>query len=385
MTLAEQLNELTRGIEVGAMPDVGRVVAEGVRRRRTRNRRRVVVATVAAVVLGLCVALSSTRRPTTVTPAHTDRLPVGTVQLRTAASMDVATPTDAVAAGGSLWVVGGGAGVLTEVDPARNVVTRQVRLPHPGSRVVATADALWVTSTADNVVMKVDRSSLKVTRIVSSAPAVRLDRPSGIAVLGSQVWVTNYGSSPSTAVAIDDHSATVSRVVVLPGSRAAGPVPNTLDRPVLWFLIGSPGALVRVDAQTGHLVGAPGPAGPPSCGQGQLAYQWMVWSSGDDPACTTTTREVDTTFSGDDRTYAPGLALNSVVGAGGQLWASDHDNTIYRLDRDTGSATVALRLGGPVTTNRMVSADDAVWVLREQANQLVRLAPFLTTSRSGSR
>jgi hypothetical protein len=109
----------------------------------------------------------------------------------------------------------------------------------------------------------------------------------------------------------------------------------------------------------------------------QLAYRRVVWSSGDDPACTTTTQEVDTTGSGDDHTYAPGLGLNSVVGAGGQLWGSDRSNTIYRLDRDTGAATPTMTLPGPVTTNRMVSDNEAVWVLRDNTNQLVKLEPFM--------
>lgn len=382
MTLAEQLNELTRDIEAGAMPDAGQVAAEGARRRRTRNRRRVVVVAVAAMVLGVCVAVSSTSRPTAVTPAHTGRPGVGTVQLRTTATLDVSSPTDAVAAGRSLWVVGR---ALAEVEPTRDTVIRQVALPHPGSRVVATSDALWVVSTDDNVVMKVARSSLTVTGTIATGPSARLDHPTGLAVVGTQVWVTNYGSNPSTAVAIDERSATVSRVVTLPGTRAAGPVANTLDRPVLWFLIGSTGRLVQVDAETGHLLDPQAPAGEPTCGQLQLAYQRMVWSSGDEPACTTTTQEVDTTGSGDDHTYAPGLALNSVVGAAGQVWASDHDNNVYRIDRDTGAATLAVRLDGPVTTNRMVTADDAVWVLREQTNQLVKLTPFLAPSPSGNR
>lgn len=385
MSLAEQLKELTRDIEVDAMPDAEQVVAEGVRRRRSRNRRRVVAGAVAAVTLGVCVALSSTSRPAAVAPAHTDRPSVASEQLRTVATVDVDAPTDAVAAGGFLWVVGGGSGVLAQVDPVRSTVVRQVALPHPGSRVAATADALWVVSSADNVVMKVDRSTLTVARTVSSGPSAQFDHPGGVTVLGTQVWVTNYGSDPSTAVAIDDETAAVSRVVILPGTRASGPVPTTFYGPVLWFLIGSRDALVRVDAQTGRLIDHPGPGESPSCGEGQLAYQQMVWSSGADPACKATTREVDATFSGDDRTYAPGLALNSVVGAGGQLWASDHANTVYRLDRETGAASVAVRLNGPLTTNRMVSADDAIWLLREQTNQLVKLTPFLAASPSGKR
>jgi streptogramin lyase len=201
--------------------------------------------------------------------------------------------------------------------------------------------------------------------------------------VGNQVWVTNYGSNPSTAVAIDDRSALVSRVVTLPGTRAAGPVVDPNDRTSLWFSVGSPGVLVEVSALTGRLANQPGPGA--QCGQVQLAYMSLVWSSGDDPACATTTREIDTTGAGYNHTYAPGLTLNSVVGAGGQLWASDHSNTIYRVDRDTGAATPTLTLQGPVTTNRMLTVDDAVWVMRDGTNQLVKLEPFMSRPASTNR
>lgn len=379
MTLADQLNHLAQNIDVGGLPDVEQIASQGGSRRRTRTRRRVFVSLVAAVVLGACAVLSSTTRPSALTPVHTDRPAVGTVELRTAATVGMSSPTDAVAASGSLWVVGD-SGVLAEVDPARNTVTRAVTLPHPGSRVVATDGSLWVLSSADNVVMQVDRASLSLSRTVSSRPGAALDDPRGIAVVGNLVWVVNYGSSPSTAVGIDDRYGTVTHVTTLPGSRATGPVPNTLDRPVLWILIGSTGALVRVDAENGDLLDRPLAGGSATCGQGQLAYQWMVWSSGDDPGCAVMTREVDVTGSGEDHTYAPGLALGSVVGAGGQLWASDHEHTIYRIDRDSGAATPAVQLGGPVTRNRLVAGAGGVWVLREQDNQVVKLTPFMVAA-----
>lgn len=372
MTLADQLNSLLQDVDAASLLDAEDLVRVGKRRRRTR--RRIVVSSVAVLILGVG-ALTTVDRPTALTPAHTKHPAVGTVELRTAATLDLSNPTDAVAAGGSLWVVGGNTRILAQVDPVQMAVTRQATLPHPATRVAATADSLWVASTPDNVVMKVDRSSLKVTHIVSSGPAAALDQPRDLTVVGTHVWVTNYGSNPSTAVAIDDRSGTVSKVVTLPGIRATGPVMDPNDLRYLWFSVGSPGALVEISAETGRLANQPGPGG--RCGQVQLAYRRLVWSSGDDPACTATTQEVDATGSGDDHTYAPGLALNSVVGAGGQLWGSDRSNTIYRLDRDTGAATPSMTLPGPVTTNRMVGGDDAIWVLRDNTNQLVKLEPFM--------
>jgi streptogramin lyase len=379
MTRADQLNSLVQDIDAASLPDADDIVRVGHRR---RSRRRIVVAAVAALILGVG-ALATVDRPTALTPARHEHPAVDTIELRTAATLDVDNPTDAVAARGSLWVVGGNTRILAEVNPAQNTVTRQVTLPHPATRVAATDDSLWVASGPDNVVMKVDRSSLRVTNVLSSGPSVVLDQPGGITVVGNQVWVTNYGSNPSTAVAIDDRSALVSRVVTLPGTRAAGPVVDPNDRTSLWFSVGSPGVLVEVSALTGRLANQPGPGA--QCGQVQLAYMSLVWSSGDDPACATTTREIDTTGAGYDHTYAPGLTLTSVVGAGGQLWASDHSNTIYRVDRDTGAATPTLTLQGPVTTNRMLTVDDAVWVMRDGTNQLVKLEPFMSRPASTNR
>jgi hypothetical protein len=347
-------------------------------RRPSRASGLLVAAATVVAVLVAGAALTGQHRRSALTPAHTRNSPAP-VELRKVAALGLPNPTNGVAAGQSLWVVGGDSRVLAEIDPARATIVREVRLPHAADDVAVTPDHVWVASTEDNLVMKIDRASLRVTETLRSTAAARLGQPVAIEAFGDRVWVTNHGLDPSTSVELDDVSGNVTRVLTLPGTRATGPVPmSTPDGDYLWFLVESTGLLARFSARTGHIDRDAGSGGGPlRCGDGQLAYGHLIWSSGADPTCLNPALDVDVTGWFGSRTFGPALGLDSVVGAGGQLWASDHARTLYRIDEGTGATMTSLVLDRPSTTNRLVGAGDAVWVLRGRANQLVKLEPFV--------
>jgi hypothetical protein len=376
MTLSDQLNRLTEDIEAVSLPDVEDIVQAGIRRRR----RRTGLGALAMVVLVLAVAaaLTSMNRTAPPTPARTSHGPA-TMGLRTVATLELPNPTHGVAVDGVLWVVGGDTGTLGQVDPIRNVVTRQVHLPHSADFVAAMpgSSSLWVASTSDDLLMRIDRASLAVTQTLGSTPRAYFDEPVGILAAGGGIWVTNRGSNPSTAVEINDESGAVMRVVTLPGTNASGPVPVQVDQTYLWFLIGSAHHIYSVgmheqDRYAGNYTD------DIACGQGQVVYGRAIYTNGDEPTCQGPAKRIDELGYGPAELYGSGLSLDSVAGAAGQGWASDHSKTLYAIDPITSEATPAATLDQPSTVNQLVGTREAIWVLRGRTNQLIKLEPFMT-------
>lgn len=376
MTLSDQLNRLTEDIEAVSLPDVEDIVQAGIRRRR----RRTGLGALAMVVLVLAVAAAVTRMNETAppTPARTPYGPA-TMGLRTVATLDLPNPTHGVAVDGVLWVVGGDTGALAQVDPARNVIKRQVQLPHSADFVAAMpgSSSLWVASTSDDLVMRIDRASLAVTQTLRSTPRARLDEPVGILAVDEGIWVTNRGSNPSTAVEINDESGAVMRVVTLPGTDATGPVPMHIDQTYLWFLIGSEHHIYSVGVHVQDQFAGNYTDGI-ACGQGQIVYGRAIYTNGDDPTCQGPAKRIDELGYGPAEVYGSGLSLDSVAGAAGQGWASDHSKTLYAIDPITSEATPAATLDRPSPVNQLVGTAEAMWVLRGPTNQLIKLEPFTT-------
>jgi hypothetical protein len=379
MTLADQLNRLTEDIETSRLPDVDDIRRAGARRRARRTRAAVLVATVLVLVLAVGAALTAVHRPAPPTPARTPDGAAAALRLRLAAVVELPNPTNAVVADGSLWVVGGDTGVLAEVDPVRNTIKRQVRLPHPADSVAAMpgSTALWVASTSDDLVMRVDRGSLRVTATLRSTPSAPLDQPVGIIAVDDGIWLTNHGSTPSTAVKLNERSGAVMRVVTLPGTAATGPIPVRIDQTYLWFLIGSPPQIFIVGT-TGQDRLSGTFSGEIACGQGQTIYGRPVYTDGTDPACHGPAKRVDELGYSPAEIFGSGLSLDSVAAAAGQAWASDHSRRLYLVDVNTLQATPAATLERPSTMNRLVSTGQAIWVLRGRTNQLVKLEPSMT-------
>jgi DNA-binding beta-propeller fold protein YncE len=127
-------------------------------------------------------------------------------------------PNDVAFAGGSLWVVVGGEGVVAQVDPATNAVT--ARVPVPGAaRIAALGSEVYVTD--GEGVTVIDPQTASVTRRFTLEGPV-----DAIASLDGNLWVGGTaGKSPFVHV-VDPASGEVVQSVHLPegpSALAAGP------------------------------------------------------------------------------------------------------------------------------------------------------------------
>jgi hypothetical protein len=65
--------------------------------------------------------------------------------------------------------------------------------------------------------------------------------------------------------------------------------------------------------------------------------------------------------------------MSTFADFGSEVWASDRDHTLYRVDVASGTLTPAVSLPGGAASNRLTSAFGSLWVLRPELNQLVRI------------
>jgi DNA-binding beta-propeller fold protein YncE len=87
--------------------------------------------------------------------------------------------------GRTAWVATAADQALRRIDTRTRRVNKRIELPHAPDQAVVGADAVWVTSSEDDTVMRVDAASGEVEMIPVG------NGPSGIAFDEDRVWVAN--------------------------------------------------------------------------------------------------------------------------------------------------------------------------------------------------
>lgn len=101
-----------------------------------------------------------------------------------------------------------GGGTVSRIDPARNRVTRSLRVGRSACTLAVGANAVWTVRYRANELVRVDPKTWRVRRLrVGKAPVDVL------AAAGS-VWVTNWGDR--TLARIDPRKPQITAVVALP-------------------------------------------------------------------------------------------------------------------------------------------------------------------------
>ncbi len=288
---------------------------------------------------------------------------------RVVATLDVTSPNQAVITQTRLWLLGGPSGVITQVDPATNAITRVVTPPYPVGFGTYAGGFLWVASFMDDVVMQLDADSGQVLRTIPRSPSAPWDGPVGLESTGTDLWVVNHNSS--TLVRLDPLTGEVAGATRLPGHKAAGPL---VAEDVLWIAMTKGNLVVRVDPSTGQVDGPPIHLDTGACAASSTAGGGLWYTSFDveDFGCHDGTRRLDPR-TGEVSPLDYGAGLSTFADFGPEVWASDRDHTLYRVDVASGTLTPTLRLEGGAASNRLVNAFGSLWVLRPETNQLVRI------------
>jgi YVTN family beta-propeller protein len=103
--------------------------------------------------------------------------------------------------GRRVWVASAADKAIRRIDPGAGRVVKRIELPQPPDQVAYGDEAVWVTSTKGNAVLRINPATSKVETIPVG------NGPSGIAFGADRVWVAN--SQDGTISAIDPQTSLV--------------------------------------------------------------------------------------------------------------------------------------------------------------------------------
>jgi DNA-binding beta-propeller fold protein YncE len=179
--------------------------------------------------------------------ANTDQQQVARAALDTDATPITvgASPIALAAAPDAVWVVGRaqGGGPLARIDAVTNQVDPTIRLPHPPTGLAVTRDGqtAWVATAADQAITRID------TRTGRVAGRIELPHAPDQAVFGADaVWVTS--SKDDAVMRVDAASDTVQTIPV-----GNGPTGIAFGEDRVWVANGKDGTVSRIDPETNQV------------------------------------------------------------------------------------------------------------------------------------
>jgi YVTN family beta-propeller protein len=221
------------------------------------------------------------------------------------------------------------------------------------------AGAVWVTDSADNMLLRIDPAGQVIDRI----PVGR--GPSGVTFTDGEVWVAN------------ELDGTVSEVNPGSGTQVAairagiGPGPIAADNGSVWVANVTSDTLSRINASTGDVVSTIPLGGAPSAVAAGDGAVWVTSQAGEllrlDPAGNRVSQAIPVGQSPD------GLAIGP-----GSIWVADSGGTLTRFSPLTGKKQT-IDMGG--TPTGVVYAGGAVWVANSASGSVSRIDPRTGATR----
>jgi len=242
-----------------------------------------------------------------------------------------------------IWVPTCGDGVINEIDPSTNTVTRRIPVPITRGREGSFAyldGSFWVP---DN---KSDTGSTSIAKVDAKSGAIvahaGVGARSDVAVAGfGSIWVASSGDN--IVARIDPASANV--IARIPVGKS--PKFMTAGEGAIWVQNRDDGSVSRIDPATNHEVArieahAPTRAGDISAGGG------AVWLSVDGKPVT----RIDPTTNTVTHQFVGGRGADAIRWGEGALWVADHGvGQLWRID-----ATRIRGVGAPPIENVITAA-----------------------------
>lgn len=283
-------------------------------------------------------------------------------RLHIVATVPVDAAFSIVATKDELWVLSGGTGIATQVDPATNSVVKEVSLPHPAAYGTLAYGSLWLVSYADSALMELDPSSGQILRTIEKSPGTPLNDPVGITAAAGDLWVVNHHES--RLLRINPRTATLISSIHLPGHYAADPV---MASGRLWIPLTQEGLVVQVDPTRGRIIGTPTRVATGLCAWASVTETdiWYTSMPAEDFNCRNGTSRLDTTTGAvSPLPTATGRSLYTFARFGSSLWATDQKRTLYQVDESAGTLRPALTFAGKADANHLFTAFGSLWVTR---------------------
>ena len=222
------------------------------------------------------------------------------------------------------------------------------------------AGAIWVTDSADDLLLRVNSAGQVTDRI----PVGR--GPADVTVGDGEVWVAN------------ELDGTVSEINAGAGTQVAmirvgiGPDLIAFGYGSVWVANETSGSLSRIDAATGEVVATVRLSGSPA---GVAVGAGAVWVTSQE------TGELLRVDPGDDRvsrTFAIGQGPDGVAVGAGSVWVAGTGGTLARLDPRTGKVRTTNVGGAPAG---VAYSGGAVWVANSMSGAVSRIDPATGATR----
>jgi DNA-binding SARP family transcriptional activator/ABC-type transport system substrate-binding protein len=237
-------------------------------------------------------------------------------------------------------------GSLAAIDVAHDRVDAQVHVGEAPSAIGYGRGSLWVSSTADGTLSRIDA---KTRRAIG--PTISLGTtPAGLAVTGNAVWIAD--ADDAVLLRIDLRYRTIERIRLQSARTPAADV--TFGAGSIWVALPYPGTVVRVDPSTRRIVKR-----VPVRGADVLAYgNGVLWVGGYDVSPTLT--QIDARTNATAPTV-PRLTnpISGMAVAADAVWvATPLDDTIWKVNA-RGFVERSVKVGA--SPQALSIADGEIW------------------------
>jgi YVTN family beta-propeller protein len=325
--------------------------ADGLARGR-RGRARLLVP-LAAVLLGVAVALPSalTAGPTVQGAVLADTVGELTVAgTGLARSVVLPGPPDAaVSADASVWVASSEENAVYRINPVTAAVVQAIPVGSGPSAIAANGQDIWVANTLNGTVSRINAA---VGRVVQTVPVGT--EPVGIAAGGGSLWVTD--AAASTLWALDPVSGQPTRRIPL----ASAPSGVVFGDGAVWVTSPDDDSVIRVDPRNGQ------PGRPIRVGAGPTAIAFGLGSVWVANGLDSTVSRIDPSTGAVTATIPAEDGVDALAVAGGSVWAADRlASALTRISAGTDSSGLAVPTrGSPVA---LTASGSSVWVAVDAA------------------
>jgi YVTN family beta-propeller protein len=320
------------------------------RARRGRARR---LALLAAILLGAAVAL-----PTVLAagPAVQGTVLADSVGELTAAGTGVTRsvalpgpPDAAVSADGSVWVASSEENAVYRINPVTAAVVQAIPVGSGPSAMVANGQDIWVANTLNGTVSRINAA---VDRVVQTVPVGT--EPVGIAAGGGSLWVTD--AAGSTLWVLDPVSGQPTGTIPL----ASAPSGVAFGDGAVWVTSPDDDSVIRVDPRSGQ------PGRPIRVGAGPTAIAFGLGSVWVANGLDSTVSRIDPSTGTVTVTIPAEDGVNALAIAGHSVWAAARlASALTRINAGTDSPGLAVPVGGsPVA---LTASGGNVWVAADAA------------------
>jgi ABC-type transport system substrate-binding protein/DNA-binding SARP family transcriptional activator/streptogramin lyase len=238
------------------------------------------------------------------------------------------------------------------IDGRHNEVRTVIKAGGEPGGIAAGAGAVWVTDTASDLVLRIDRDGRTVDRIPVG------HRPTGIAVGDGQVWVVNQLDRTVSEI----NPQALKQVRTIQVGNGAGAI--VFGHSSIWVANATDYSLSRIDPDSGAVTTIPLAGEPGGIATGRQGI-WVSSSS------TGQLLLVDADSNAVSQSFSIGNGPQGVAIGAGSIWvANTPDGTVSRFDPGTGRIR-KIAVGGAPTG--VAYGEDAVWVAGGRSGTVSRI------------